>query len=62
MARIDTEIRTFSEAATYLVQPYDSFVISKIKDAQTGRWEEKKSPSSEKDVDKVMAGEEVVAC
>ncbi|KAL3698368.1 hypothetical protein R1sor_012444 [Riccia sorocarpa] len=39
---IKYEVRQFPENNTHLVQPADSFVISKIKDAWTKRWELKK--------------------
>jgi DDE superfamily endonuclease len=42
LARMNMEIRYFPKNATHLVQPADSFVISKIKDAWTRRWEQKK--------------------
>ncbi|OWY97242.1 hypothetical protein PHMEG_00032280 [Phytophthora megakarya] len=50
LSRLNAEVRAFPANATHLVQPADSFVISKIKDAWTKRWEAKK-------VEMIRAGE-----
>ncbi|OWY94915.1 hypothetical protein PHMEG_00035222 [Phytophthora megakarya] len=42
ITRLNAEVRSFPANATHLVQPADSFVISKIKDVWTKRWEAKK--------------------
>lgn len=43
LKRINTEIRYFPPNATDLLQPADSFIIQKIKDAWTKRWEQYKA-------------------
>ena len=42
LERLKTRLQYFPANATHLIQPCDSFVISKIKDAWRRRWEEKK--------------------
>lgn len=42
LTKTNTELRYFPPCATDLVQPADSFVISKIKDEWTRLWEEEK--------------------
>jgi hypothetical protein len=38
----NTILRYFPPCSTHLYQPVDTFIISKIKDAWTKRWEAKK--------------------
>ena len=42
LARVNTEFRKLPANATDLIQPADSFVISKLKDAWRKRWDEYK--------------------
>ncbi|KAL3678568.1 hypothetical protein R1sor_021524 [Riccia sorocarpa] len=42
LAEINYDVRSLPENVTHLIQPCDSFIISKIKDAWTRRWELKK--------------------
>lgn len=42
LRELNIELRYFPSNSTHLLQPADSFVISKIKDAWLKRWDEKK--------------------
>ena len=42
LGQLNAELRKLPANSTHLTQPCDSFVISKIKDAWTARWEKKK--------------------
>jgi hypothetical protein len=49
LAEKRTILRYLSPCATHLCQPADTFIISKIKDAWTKRWEAKKFELNQQD-------------